>query len=276
MSNNLYKYGYNYIPCEDKRIIDNNVPFSMLKQRLAGRGEETQMSSEPEEQGFTEGLFAEEIQVPVVEDEAEPAVIKQPVYEGPSPEELIAEAEREIEQMKQAAKEEILAEQKKVLEQSKEEGYQEGYAQGQKEAEALKSQVHQERQKLQAEYEEKLSQIEPELISVLTEVYEHILQVDFTSYRQIIVTLISNTLHQIDGGKNYIIHVASSDYPYVTMQKAQIVSNCPASMQVEFVEDITLKQNECLIETDNGIFDCGLGTQLDELKQKLKLLSFER
>ena len=45
---------------------------------------------------------------------------------------------------------------------------------------------------------------------------------------------------------------------------------------IDIVEDNTLSQNECLIETENGIFDCGLGTQLSELKQQLVLLSYER
>ena len=44
---------------------------------------------------------------------------------------------------------------------------------------------------------------------------------------------------------------------------------------VEIVEDMTLGKGECMIETESGIFDCGLGTQLSELRQKLKLLSYE-
>lgn len=45
---------------------------------------------------------------------------------------------------------------------------------------------------------------------------------------------------------------------------------------LEVVEDITLHKNECMIETDGGVFDCGLGTQLDELTKRLKLLSFSK
>ena len=48
------------------------------------------------------------------------------------------------------------------------------------------------------------------------------------------------------------------------------------SSSIEIVEDNTLSKNECLIETENGVFDCGLGTQLAELKQKLMLLSYEK
>ena len=43
---------------------------------------------------------------------------------------------------------------------------------------------------------------------------------------------------------------------------------------LEIVEDRTLNKNECLIETEDGIFDCSLSTQLTELKRKLQLLSY--
>lgn len=47
------------------------------------------------------------------------------------------------------------------------------------------------------------------------------------------------------------------------------------SAHVEIIEDMTLSQAECFIETENGIYDCSLDTQLRELERKLKLLSYE-
>ena len=46
------------------------------------------------------------------------------------------------------------------------------------------------------------------------------------------------------------------------------------STTVDVVEDAAVAKNECMIETENGIYDCGLGTQLDELRKKLMLLAF--
>ena len=72
------------------------------------------------------------------------------------------------------------------------------------------------------------------------------------------------------------MHVSKEDYPYVNMQKKLFSEGAVSGRGVvEVVEDITLRENECLIETDGGIFDCGAGTQLEELTKKLKLLSFE-
>jgi flagellar assembly protein FliH len=61
------------------------------------------------------------------------------------------------------------------------------------------------------------------------------------------------------------------------MQKKQLLSGTAAGVSsVDVVEDMTLSKNDCMIETDGGIFDCSLGTQLTELKQKLMLLAWSR
>lgn len=61
------------------------------------------------------------------------------------------------------------------------------------------------------------------------------------------------------------------------MQKKQIQeATGSTSVKVEIVEDFTLSKNDCIIETTGGIFDCGLGTQLEELNRKLKILSYEK
>ena len=49
-----------------------------------------------------------------------------------------------------------------------------------------------------------------------------------------------------------------------------------ANSNVEIIEDMTLAKNECMIETDSGIYDCGLGTQLEELRKKLMLLAWQK
>ena len=45
---------------------------------------------------------------------------------------------------------------------------------------------------------------------------------------------------------------------------------------LEIIEDPTLRENECIIESEGGLFDCSLGIELEELTRTLKLLSFDR
>ena len=81
---------------------------------------------------------------------------------------------------------------------------------------------------------------------------------------------------KIEGNRSFFIHVSKEDYPFVSMQKKQITASVASGSSVEVVEDLTLSKNQCLIETEDGIFDCGVSTQLTELSNRLKLLSYEK
>ena len=45
--------------------------------------------------------------------------------------------------------------------------------------------------------------------------------------------------------------------------------------RVDIIPDMTLVPSQCMIETEGGIYDCSLGTELKELTRKLMLLSFK-
>ena len=76
--------------------------------------------------------------------------------------------------------------------------------------------------------------------------------------------------------KNYLVHVSGTDYLYVKEHKEELLQETSGEhIVIDIVEDHTMKETECTIETENGIYDCGLGTQLGELKKKLRLLSYE-
>ena len=129
---------------------------------------------------------------------------------------------------------------------------------------------------LDAEYQKMIDELEPKFVDTITGIYEHIFHVDLHSYREVLCYLISATMRNTEDNKSFLIHVSKEDYPYVSMQKKQITAQTASpNASVEIIEDMTLGKGECLIETEGGIFDCGLGTQLAELRQKLKLLSYE-
>ena len=126
-------------------------------------------------------------------------------------------------------------------------------------------------------HQQQIDKLEPEFIDTLTGNYEHIFPVDLQNYRERLVFLIGSALRKAEGGRDFIVHVSSEDYPYVSMQKKQLMAGVGApGAVVEIIEDAAVGRNECLIETNNGIFDCGLETELQELAKKLKLLSYER
>lgn len=284
MSNNLYKRIYTTVKQEDKRLIDTNELVARRIEELM-----TQMEKAAKA-GFISGLNAPEVAASGTSDEdvdaetlqnniikagEEAASIKEDART--EAESILEEARAQAELLKAGAMEEAQQQAEQALAQARQQGYDEGKSKAEKEAEESRRQLREKERQLEKEYQKHIEELEPQFIETLTGIYEHIFHVDLQSYRETLVYLISSTMRKAEGNHSFVVHVSKEDYPYVSMEKKQIMSSTttPNSV-VEIIEDATLGKNECLIETDNGIFDCGLGTQLSELGQKLKLLSYEK
>lgn len=270
----------------EKRVIDSN---DLITKRIEELAEKMRL---PENQGFEPGLRAESVDTLLQEDNdngeetAKSSVIKADT--GAEAGGALAKAREEAELVVNKAKEEaealkkealVQAEKEKnaVLEQARAQGYEEGQNKAGAENARLEQEWKNKSRDLEASYQKKLDELEPQFIDTITGIYEHIFHVDLQGYREVLVYLISATMRKIEDNRNFIIHVSKEDYPYVSMEKKQLLSGMSAAnSDVEIVEDLTLSKNQCLIETEGGIFDCGVGTQLTELGQKLKLLSYDK
>lgn len=276
MSKGLVKQMFMVVQSEEKRVIDAN---ELLKQR---QDELARWQREADEAGFVSGLAAEELELG--EDDGESNIIKS----RESAEQILgnaqaeaqaaleaagAEAERIIEE----ARAQALAEKNQILTEAQQQGYSEGYAKAQAEGDAIRREYQEKEEQLELFYQQQIEELEPQMVDTISAIYEHIFHVELSSYRDLLRHLISDTLRKLEGGHDFMVHVSKEDYPYVSMQKKQILAGAvAANCNVEVVEDLTLAKNECLIETDSGIYDCGLGTQLEEVKKKLMLLAFQR
>ncbi len=298
---NLYKSNWVVLKDDDKRVIDSNDLVAKRIEKLEAQRQKQAEFSDAE--GFSPGLDAEAVDALFGSANPEDTAYDdegrltdnnvmhmsspQAAYDGPGPEELLAEAQEEIEQMRAAAMEEVESIKKEVYAQASKEGQKAGYETGQRNGyeagyheamailEAKERELAEKEVALEERYQEKFKELEPAFIETLTDIYEHIFAVDLSEKRTLIIHLISNTLQKIEGSRNYIVHVSKEDYPYVSMQKQEIVENAVlGSAAMELVEDTTLSKNQCIIETESGIFDCSLGEQLKELTKELKLICY--
>lgn len=296
---NVFKAYQVNVQGDDKIVIDNNErvaqKIAQLREVLTSRSEDA--ADEEGFDGFTGGLDAEQVEALVadVEGDEVSSVIKGrgSVEEekvnaaetmaavSAQAEEILASARREADSIKSNALTEALAEieaqRKSVYEEAKSQGYDAGYNEAIEQVEQQRKDLQEQSRRLEAEYQQLVDELEPKFVETLTDIYEKVFQIDLKKEHDIIMHLISSTMHKIEGNSNYLIHVSKEDYPYVNMKKNEALASAISSnASIEIVEDMTLGANDCIIETDGGVFDCGLGTQLEELSQKLRLLSYTK
>ena len=190
---------------------------------------------------------------------------------------IIADANAQAQQILSQAE----AERGQAVEEGRQAGYNDGFTKGEAEAQQLKAeaaaQIEEDKQKLQADFQQLISSIEPDMVDALTSIYEHVFNVEFKENKDIILHLIKTTLGKMESGVDIIIHVSSDDYDLVTDEKPSLEEAMASpNSNLEIIEDPLLKENECIIESEGGVFDCSLGVELSELSRKLKLLSYDR
>ena len=292
---NLYKAGWVRVDGEDKCVIDSN---SIVAERIEAwenvrKANAAAVPSFDEEDGegepeFVSGIEGEELDALFTDGEGGSNVIKAGDAPAPDFAELRAEAEAEAEriiaearahamEIETQARRDADIERANAVEEGTRQGYDEGYARGLAEFDDMKRELAEKRRQLEAEFDGLLEDLEPRFIETITDIYSHIFGVELMDNRDILVHLIDSTLRKVESSRTFIVHVSAEDYPHVNMQKQALVEGAVAGRGlIEIIEDIALGKGDCLIETDGGIFDCGVGTQLEELTKKLRVLSYEK
>ncbi len=263
----------NYIisaPTENVRVINSNhaieEKLSSLAREMKDKERELRTRSGDGE-GFSEGIFAEEAEA----------------VSEPSPEKILENANAEAKSILDAARTQADAmlndAHRKGLEHF-EEQKKNGYAAGEAE---LRAELEEERQKLLLEidikkreyenlYQERLAVMEEDIIDALIQVFDHVFHIQFEDKKDILVALAYNMLQNVEAGKNFRIHVSPKDADVMKEHVGEFAELIGNGAVVEIVRDSKLSENECKIETEYGLYDCGLDTEYRNLIKDIRSL----
>lgn len=284
MYSNLFKSA-EVIQANDVRIINSNAIVEKKLEKLAAMAKE-------EEAFDMEAAAGENI---------DPVAVAELISDdepGETPDEELRERGESKEALRQAnamasdvlnqAKEEaarILEDakadadriRKETFEEAKRKGYEEGLNKATLEIAIQAKKLDEEKKKLEADYQSRIEEIEPVLVDTIADIYEHVFDVDLSERREIIIHLLNSTLGSLEGIKNFLVHISKEDYAFVSMKKKSLVEGTGIAPEcIELVEDFALQKGNCIIETDGGIFDCGLQTQMENLRKELQMLSYQK
>ncbi|HOO79592.1 MAG TPA: FliH/SctL family protein [Lachnospiraceae bacterium] len=276
LSRNLLKGGYVIVSEKERITIDRNETVAKRLEELSQLQQEESIEEE-ETENFVEGIDPTMV-AKLVEEQSDMDALTE------ERERIFARAEEKAEEEAKKIVQEATEESKRIFEEAKNNGYQEGYQNGSMQAQADMENKYQERcalleqEKLamEADYNNKLSAMEPELVDKLMDIFRHVTGVRLEDDRAAILFILQRAMQSLENGRNYIIHVSKEDYGNVKEHLDDIVQGTGLLKETfEIVEDITLGLNSCMIESEAGIWDCGLGTQMKLLQKQLRILSYE-
>ncbi len=264
---NMYRQPTEKQPERVARVIDSN---EIIARKLQELQQEKQIvvgvpdGSLPEADGFTPGLFAQEVEVvPEVDYVAEAKE---------EAERILEEARAEADAVRQEAR--IQAE--NVKETARNEGYQKGYeestARGEQELAIKLAELEEKKEELFQNYEAKLADMEPQLLDAIIQVVEKVFHIQFADKKEILLYLLSNTINGIEGCRHFQIRVGRNSYEYVNAHKAEIEARIGSDMTLDVIAGSAIAEDKCMIETDTGVFDCSLDVEFENLIKALRSL----
>ena len=267
---NLYKQRFTVARNDSTRIINSNSKIEARMQELEQQF--MPVGAQAGVDGFIAGLQVEEVEaVPKEETVIRPEEALQKAQE--EAEATLAAASQQAEGILEEAKEQA----KGLLAQAKQEGYNAGLAEGEAKAQTALEQRMQEleaeRSQFEEDYRQKVEELEPYLVDIVADVFEKVFHVQFDDQKEILLYLIERVVLNAEGTKDFQVRVSLKDYEFVDAQKDEIVKRVGDAVNVEIMADAALKERQCMIETDSGVFDCGLDVQLGHLVKALRALS---
>ena len=274
---NLLKRGTTFI--SEERIIDYN---ELIKLKLKNVVSYKESHSNVDADGFMNGLKADVVEQLLTgsEDENEAVDSQNPDDVKNQLAAAIEEANEQARSIKDEANE-VLAqahmEAGKIIEDAKRTGYEQGAYNAREEyeskAEALEMEYEQKKAQLEKEYNDLKAAIEPELVETITEVFRKITYTVAEDNKEIIIGLINGVMKNSDISNEFVIRVSPDDYRFLVNNQGKIYCAVSKEVNMDIVEDAAMKKNQCIIESDTGVYDCSLDIELNNLIRDIKLLS---
>ena len=265
---------YNYVqqkPQTKARVINSNPRMEEVMRGLNGAQKFEAQSfdaAEADEDGFEAGLEADVVeQVPQID-----------------PQELIAQAQQEADRILQEAQaradqilEDANAQAQNLFEQQRDAGYSAGQEEAQnflqEQQSGLEAQLQQQSEALAAQYQEREATMEAEIVDALAQVIEQTFGIFVEDKKEVLIFLIQKTLLGIENGKNFKIRVSPENAKYVNDKVPEIREEFGTDMVIEVQHDASLDEESCIIETEYGIYHCGMDVQLKNLLMQMRALS---
>jgi len=261
----------------EERIIDYN---ELIKLKLKNIANDRENHGNVDADGFVNGLKADVVEQLLTgsDEDGEAAQSQEDVNNQIAA--ALEEANEQAQTIRDEANE-VLAqahmEARKIIEDAKRTGYEQGAQNAREEynakADELARDYEAKKAQLEKEYNDMKASMEPELVETITEVFKKITYTVAEDNKDIIIGLINGVMKNTDISNEFIIKVSPEDYKFLVNNQGKIYCSVSKEVTMDIVEDATMKKNQCIIESDTGVYDCSLDIELNNLIEDIKLLS---
>ncbi|MEG0805162.1 MAG: FliH/SctL family protein [Lachnospiraceae bacterium] len=264
---NLWKQQFVVTDRQNSRVINsnNNQKLTDLKQKKNLHVHSTESTNEKKEEGFVEGLTGEKIQIQTQEDVMQEAVKQAEL--------VLSESKRQGEQLLKDAESRAEQVRMRAMEIGNREGQQAAEEMLMQKEEKLNKEFSDKQAQMKAEYDQKFNEMETQLVDAIISVFDKVMHTDFERQREILLHLVTDTIYEIESGKELRLHINAEDADFLRSNMDKIQEQAGKNCSIEVLVDASIAPMGCTIETDHGLFHCGLDVQMKHLMEDIRALS---
>ena len=186
---------------------------------------------------------------------------------------IIAEAQEKAKQIEADSRATFEAERREAEEQGHNAGRETGFNEGREEVERLIQRTQTVLERAQNKRSEILEETEQEIVSLVLLIARKVIKVISENQRNVIVSNVVQALRKVKGRGSIIIRVNLADLKLATEHIKDFINLVEGAKSVQIVEDSSVDEGGCVIETDFGEIDARISSQLAELETKILEIS---
>ena len=148
-------------------------------------------------------------------------------------------------------------------------GRETGFVEGKAEVERLILRTQTVLQRAQDKRAEILEETEQEIINLVLLISKKVIKVISENQRNVIISNVVQALRKVKGRGNIIIRVNIADLKLATEHIKDFINLVEGAKSIQIVEDSSIDEGGCIIDTDFGEIDARIASQLAELETKI-------
>jgi flagellar assembly protein FliH len=174
----------------------------------------------------------------------------------------------------------------RIREQARREGYQRGYDDGyhdgarealqradaelQRTLETLRTQLQQVIESVHAQYEAYLQHAESQMLDLVLEIARKVVREELKMQPAHVLAIVRDALRRVQGFGRLRIRVNPLDVDLMRQNRPSLLQVVEGVETIEIVEDRRVDSGSCIIETEQGVYDARIRTQLGEIERALR------
>ena len=186
---------------------------------------------------------------------------------------IIAEAEEKARLMEADAFAAFEADKKMAREEGYAAGREGGFAEGKAEVERLVQRTQIVLERAQDRRSEILQETEQEIINLVLLISRKVVKAISESQKNVVVSNVVQALRKLKGRGNILIRVNIADLKLTTEHINNFISLVEGAKSIQVLEDSSVDEGGCIIETDFGEIDARIASQLAEMEAKILEIS---